>query len=131
MENTIVFARLTRITAVFALIGTLSAHWLVLQTVAWTAMIADQLQSTSVSQALANTFDGNHPCALCKTIATGKQSERKAEFPGRMPKLECPAVCQPVVWIAPARPFVPPPADTFADLLPQSPPTPPPRGLLA
>jgi len=75
-----VFIRIGKIFLVLALVAMLGAHWALLQTVAWTTMLADNLRSGSLHDAVTRTFDGQHPCCLCKAIAAGKQSEKKAEF---------------------------------------------------
>lgn len=59
-----------------ALFLVLGGPWAVLQTVAWTNMVIDYAQQAPVSEALAKTFDGNHPCGLCKKITKAKESER-------------------------------------------------------
>ena len=55
--------------ALFLVIG---GPWAVLQTVAWTKMIVDYSQGTTLGEAVAKTFDGEHPCALCKKISKAK-----------------------------------------------------------
>lgn len=55
------------------------AHWLVLQTTAWTGMLVSRSIATSVSDAIDTTFDGQHPCAMCSAIADGKQAEQQSE----------------------------------------------------
>ncbi len=42
-------------------------------------MIANYSQSCSFSRALVKTFDGNHPCDLCKHIAKAKETEKKQD----------------------------------------------------
>ena len=54
-------------------------HWLVLQTVAWSQMIVDYSRNAPIKQAIRETFDGAHPCDLCKSIQKAKQSEKKQE----------------------------------------------------
>ncbi|MGI9172974.1 MAG: hypothetical protein ACR2F0_06650 [Chthoniobacterales bacterium] len=65
-----------------ALIGALclaiGAHSLALQSVAWGTMLVRNAQQTSFVQALAQTFDGTHPCRLCKGINAAQQSEKKS-----------------------------------------------------
>jgi hypothetical protein len=34
------------------------------------------------------TFDGRHPCSLCRAINSGKKSEKKTEFPLQLKKME-------------------------------------------
>lgn len=51
------------------------AHWMVLQGTAWTGMLVSRAVSTSVSEAISSTFDGQHPCAMCSAIAEGRCNE--------------------------------------------------------
>ena len=55
----------------------LGLHWTVLQTVAWTRMLLDYSRSAPLRTAVAMTFDGRHPCALCQVIKQGRESEQK------------------------------------------------------
>ena len=80
--------RLGKVCIVFSLVATLSAHWALLQTVAWTTMLAGNLQSSSFHDAVMKTFDGNHPCPLCKAIAVAKKSEQKNQIGFENQKLE-------------------------------------------
>lgn len=73
------------IVAVLAASGT---HWMVFQSIAWTTMLADNLHTTSLSQAIARTFDGKHPCCLCKEIARSKRSEKKSDFQVELKRLD-------------------------------------------
>jgi len=123
-----VIVRFGKIAVVFALIATLGAHWALLQTVAWTTMLANNLCSQPLSEAVAHTFDGQHPCPLCKAIAAGKKSEKKNEFTAPTPKLEFPPARENPVLITPSSFHLLPLANSFADSLAQKPPTPPPRG---
>ena len=125
------FVRLGKLLVVLALVATLGAHWTLLQTVAWTAMLADNLQGGSFHDAVAKTFDGNHPCCLCKAIAAGKQSEKKNVFTAQNLKFEFPPAKENPVLIAPASFQLLPRANSFADSFPQTPPSPPPRGCFA
>jgi hypothetical protein len=50
----------------------------VLQGVAWATMIRDYSRIGSVTAALEKTFDGKHPCAMCKKIASQRSHEEKA-----------------------------------------------------
>ena len=54
------------------------AHWVVLQGTAWTGMLVSRAVSTSVSEAISSTFDGQHPCAICSAIAEGRCNEDSA-----------------------------------------------------
>ena len=73
---------------VLTLVLTLGLHWALLQTVAWSNMLAHNLQRGSIAEAWTKTFDGKHPCELCKQIAAGKKAEKRAQFPTLAKKLE-------------------------------------------
>jgi hypothetical protein len=47
----------------------------VLQSVAWAGMIRDYSQGASLTEAVAKTFSGDSPCALCKRVEEGRQEE--------------------------------------------------------
>jgi hypothetical protein len=72
-----VIARLSRLVVVAALTCSLGLHWAMLQSVAWVSMVVTYSQESPLKEAVAKTFDGKHPCPLCKEIAKGKQSERR------------------------------------------------------
>ncbi len=110
------------------LTAVLGGHWALLQTVAWTAMLADNLQSCSFHDAVSRTFDGKHPCCLCKTIAAGQKTEKKSGFTAQTQKLEFPPAKENPVLFAPSSFQWLPQANSFAATLLLKPPTPPPRG---
>ena len=64
---------LTVLTLVFATGG----HWAFLQSIAWVRMTADFSRTDSWSVALKKTFDGRHPCNLCKAVTEGKRAEKR------------------------------------------------------
>ena len=122
------FKRIGKIFLLFVLVATLGAHWAALQTVAWTTMLADNLHSSSFCNAVTKTFDGKHPCSLCKAIAAGKQSEKKTEFSFPSQKLEFPPLKDNFVLIAPSQ-FQLLPLENFpAETSAQKPLLQPPRG---
>lgn len=61
-------------------------HWAVLQTVAWAGMVVSYSQDNSLGDAISMTFDGAHPCKMCKIVKEGRADEQqqpatlKAEF---------------------------------------------------
>jgi hypothetical protein len=122
-----VFKRLGKFFLVFALVAMLGAHWALLQTVAWTTMLADNLCNQNVKEAVTETFDGNHPCDLCKAIAAGKQSEKKTEFNLQSQKLEFPPARQNFVLVAPSQFQLLPQENSSAKSLSQKPLLQPPR----
>jgi hypothetical protein len=123
-----VFARFGKCLVVIALVLATGAHWAALQTIAWTTMLAANLASQqSLTEAVTQTFDGDHPCPLCKAIAAGKKSEKKSEAIAPVLKMEFPPVAERFVLIAPKLFPVFSPANTFADSVSSKPPVPPPR----
>ena len=76
----------------------LGLHWTVLQSLAWTRMLLNYSQSVPLRTAVAMTFDGRHPCALCLAIKQGRESERKQPLSvSRLAaKLECDLPADPV-----------------------------------
>ena len=72
--------RLSKWLVVLTLTLSLGGQWALLQSVAWTTMIAANLSANdSLTEAVSKTFDGEHPCPLCKAIKAGKKSEQKSE----------------------------------------------------
>jgi hypothetical protein len=123
-----VLVRIGKIFLVLALVAMLGAHWALLQTVAWTTMLADNLCTQSVKEAVTETFDGNHPCPICKAIAAGKQSEKKTEFSFQSQKLEFPPLKDNFVLIASSQFNLLPMENFSAKSFAQKPLLQPPRG---
>ena len=97
-----VFVRLGHGLLIAALLVATGGHWALFQTVAWTNMLADNLQTTSFSEALVKTFDGKHPCQMCNEISAAKKSEQKTELPSPVKKLEFVSERPAFVFSAPA-----------------------------
>lgn len=77
--------------AALAMFSVVGGHWAVLQTVAWTQMLADYARASgSVVTAVEETFDGEHPCELCQRIAAAKKMEERGpeqQAPASAPKI--------------------------------------------
>jgi hypothetical protein len=116
------------IIAVLAATGT---HWLALQSVAWTTMLAENLQSTNWEQAVEQTFDGKHPCCLCKQIAAAKKSEKKSDVQVEIKKLDYSYINFEFVFCPPSHFYEISAADDAALSLTRAPSVPPPRELPA
>jgi hypothetical protein len=122
-----VFAPLPKLLIAVALAASIGLHWACLQVVAWTGMVISYSQDRPVSTAVSNTFDGQHPCKLCKQIAKGKHAEQKSEFQIESSKVKF--ACQPGIFVFSMPPFLwelPAPGE-LPELLSQPPPLPPPR----
>lgn len=112
---------------IVAVLAATGSHWVLLQSVAWTGMLANNLQSRSLSEAVERTFSGEHPCSLCKQISKGKQAEKKSEFNFQVIRLECVLDVQTLVLTAPTDFRLLPMTCNALHSLRQSPPVPPPR----
>ena len=124
------FRKLGHVLLIVALLAAVGGHWVVLQSVAWTNMLAENLRTDSVTAAFEKTFDGQHPCSLCKVIKEGKKTEKKTELPMPLKKIEFVSE-QPVFIFNPPQEFCLLPDRAFSlDNLSSPPPVPPPRQLL-
>jgi len=126
-----VLPRLAKFILVLALACSIGLHWAFFQSVAWTSMLADNLRHDSLAQAVTHTFDGQHPCTICKAIAAGKKSEKKSESAPYFKTLEFPPALEDFALTVPARFGPPARADMVAGSLSETPPTPPPRRIFA
>lgn len=61
----------------FTLIAAVGGHWTLLQSVAWVRMAVQYSKDAPLGVALQKTFDGRHPCKLCRVVREGKGSEEK------------------------------------------------------
>ncbi|MBU6410835.1 MAG: hypothetical protein KGJ60_02410 [Verrucomicrobiota bacterium] len=123
------FKRFGNIFLAAALLVTTGTQWAALQSIAWMGMIVSYSEKAPLTVALKETFDGKHPCCLCKAIAAAKKSGKNNPSMLRVKKLEFPPAREGVVLVAPTQfESLPRADDTFAESLTQKPPTPPPRG---
>ena len=77
-------------------------HWAMLQSVAWATMVKDFSKTGSLTEAVGKTFDGKHPCAMCKKLTNARASEEKAPVTLKVDK-------KAEVFVASARSEVPMP----------------------
>jgi hypothetical protein len=125
-----VFSRVGHLLLVIALLGATGAHWVALQSVAWATMLANNARTDSLPAAFEKTFDGKHPCALCKQIAQGRQDEKRSDAQLELKKLEflhqrvALGIDSPSTFV-----LLGFRTDATAPLRTQSPPVPPPRSL--
>ena len=59
------------------LLVSMGGHLMLLQTIAWGNMLVDFSSKSSLSEAVDKTFDGEHPCPLCKVVNKTKSEEEK------------------------------------------------------
>ena len=70
-------AKIGRGFVVLTLLVSIGAHWAVLRSVAWTQMLVERTQQGSFSKAVKTTFDGAHPCEMCKRIEHRQEEEQR------------------------------------------------------
>ncbi len=116
-----------RLLAIAAVCCAIGLHWVALQSVAWTNMLIAYSKRAPLCQAITQTFDGAHPCSICRLVNVGKSTEKKSDLQTPTQKLDMICVRRAVcLW----RPFVLfdyLPRDFSFGQLVQSPPVPPPR----
>jgi hypothetical protein len=122
-----VLRALSKALLICLLVCGVSGYWAVLQSVAWATMLVENVQHAPVVLALQKTFDGKHPCRICKVVAEGKKSEQRQEAQTQGLKIEL--ICE---LEAVPMPLAPEFSHAFnaAPVLnsrTESPPVPPPR----
>lgn len=75
--------RAGKLTVIVALIATTGLHWTLLQTVAWTTMLADHLQAQSFTRAVSETFDGKLLALFAKPSRREKNRNKNILFPSK------------------------------------------------
>jgi hypothetical protein len=60
-----------------AFLQLLGGHWAILQVGAWAGMAVSYSQQAGLMAGLSQTFDGEHPCPICKAIQDGQKHEQK------------------------------------------------------
>ena len=71
--------RLMRGLVVLALCLSIGLHWAALQSAAWVGMAVAYSVEKGVVEGLSDTFDGDHPCPLCKAVKQGQDAETKPQ----------------------------------------------------
>ena len=66
------FGQVLMLLVLFAASG---GHWMALQSLAWTRMLVSYSRDGQIVAAVTKTFDGRHPCSLCKVVEKSKQTE--------------------------------------------------------
>jgi len=125
----LVLFRFGHVLMLVALLAASGTHWAALQSVAWATMLAQNWQSAPLTQALEKTFDGKHPCPLCKVVAAGKAAEQKSDFALELKKLEYPPAPERFILVGPSQFRLLPEITFSAEALTQEPPVPVPRSL--
>ena len=125
-----VFRKFGQVLMIVAILAATGAHWLAFQSVAWAAMLAENLQTSSLERAIQCTFDGKHPCCLCKEIAKAKQSEKKSDVQVELKKSDFSHNRFEFVFAAPSHFYEVGDPKTSAISITEPPSLPPPEKLL-
>ena len=94
-------------------------------------MVINYSQHCSFVKAVEQTFDGSHPCDLCKGITKAKDAEKKPDSQRSTPKADLIVVVRQFALIPPFRPVGYSEVASFLVSGSQRPPSPPPRAGLA
>jgi hypothetical protein len=124
-----VLRQVGRVAVIGALCCAIGLHWVALQSFAWTSMLIEYSKGASLCQAIAQTFDGAHPCSLCHVVATGKASEKKTDVQSPVPRIDIICVARVIRLISPVALFDYTLRDFSVSKIEHSPPVPPPRVL--
>ncbi len=122
-----------RIILIAALVLSVGLHWAALQSAAWVGMIVSYSHDGSVAAAIGKTFDGEHPCRLCKLVEDGTSQEQEQRSEKSQVKKIDLATVAAALFITPPEPPALKPAFIQAKppARPGEPPTPPPRAIAA
>ncbi len=77
-----VILRFGRLLCILVCIHLVGGQWAVLQTAAWAGMLADYGSTYGIRKAVKMTFDGEHPCPMCRKIRADKEREPRPDLPG-------------------------------------------------
>jgi hypothetical protein len=100
---------------------------MVLQSVAWTTMIVEYAKHQSLRAAIAQTFDGGHPCSVCHMVSKGKNSEKKSDLQSPVQKIDMICVARVMRFLQAFVPFDFATRHFSSPESTHSPPVPPPR----
>lgn len=121
-------SRLCKSVVAMLLVFSIGGHWALLQSVAWVSMVVEYSKDAPISVAVSKTFDGEHPCGICKLVRKGKATEEKQEALKAKTKIDfwvpAPEVTLPRIQVEPLEFVSVPPNLLFRA---HAPPLPPPR----
>ena len=124
------FLRLGQWLLIAALFSATGAQWLALQSIAWGTMLVAYARHDSLPVAIEKTFDGRHPCDLCKVIAREKQTEKQTAAVISVAKMDWFHEPRKIVMERPEAPWVWREEAFLSEARCEAPPLPPPRGLV-
>jgi hypothetical protein len=90
-------------------------------------MIVDYSKRGSLCGAIAQTFDGAHPCSLCHIVNRGKTAQKKSDLQLLTPKIDIICTKRAMILVRPFVRFDYAAKDFSTSEIGESPPVPPPR----
>lgn len=93
-------------------------------------MLVANVLHTPLTEAVAKTFDGGHPCNICHVVAEGNKSEKKSEILPMVAKIDLICTTGLLSWTLPWVSYEYPRLALAIIERSQAPPVPPPRSLL-
>ena len=121
--------RLAKGFLVFALMLSIGAHWAFLQSVAWVGMIFDYSSEAGLRQGIEMTFDGDHPCKLCKLVRESTREKQEQPVLKLEIKVDKSLPAELATWTRTelCQTLALPPCPPLTGRISSQPPTPPPR----
>jgi len=89
-------------------------------------MLATYTAQDGIQRAIVKTFDGNHPCEICKFVREGKQVEKKSPALETLKKLDPMILTTVEIFVDPNRSRPTLPVAPSYESPSYSPPRPPP-----
>ncbi len=87
-----------RLALLLAVAISMGLHYAVVQVVGWVNMTVEYSRTVPISEALVMTFDGKHPCELCKLVEN--ELKKSAQDDKRAPEKKTELKFPPVVcWV--------------------------------
>ena len=90
-------------------------------------MIVNYSKRGSLCEAIAQTFDGAHPCSLCHIVNKGKTSDKKSDLQLLTAKVDMICTKRAITLVRPIAHVDYPAGDFSVFQIGESPPVPPPR----
>lgn len=94
--------RMIRLVALTALLLSVGGHWALIQSAAWAGMFLKFARQGSLHSAVIKTFDGKHPCQLCKLVDDEQRKETKpgSKAPDSKSDIQLYAEALSLFWVA-------------------------------
>ena len=91
--------RFHRVLIVCLLGWSLGFQWFSLQAVAWGSMLVQKTVQSDWKDAVQTTFDGQHPCELCRVVQSSQAEDDAPSVPLRVPQLEWISDGESTPWV--------------------------------